>query len=164
MPVAGDRYWELVKEQLAEERARKSSIEQRGLAVITTSGTLVTILFGLTAITTGVEGYQLPDPARVMITVAAGLFVAAAFLAISTNWAFDYVEVEPEGLLGVIDEDWSADEAPAAKVVAKAWVDIVEDARKKNTWKGQLLRAAMITEAGALVAVALAALVILDLF
>ena len=44
-------YGEYIKEQLNAQEARKNSLEQRGLAVITTSGALVTLLFGLTALT-----------------------------------------------------------------------------------------------------------------
>lgn len=39
-----------MKEQLTEERARKSSLEQRGIAVTTSAGAIVTLLFGLTAL------------------------------------------------------------------------------------------------------------------
>ena len=43
-------YADYIKEQQEAQEARKVSLEQRGLAVITTSGALVTLLFGLTAL------------------------------------------------------------------------------------------------------------------
>ena len=46
-------YSDYIKEQLDAQEARKISLEQRGLAVITTSGVLVTLLFGLTALRSG---------------------------------------------------------------------------------------------------------------
>lgn len=42
---AGSAYTNLIDEQLETEQNRRASIEQRGLSVLTTSGTLVTLLF-----------------------------------------------------------------------------------------------------------------------
>src|SRR6266540_1704964 len=42
-------YGDFVKDELDAQDKRKSSFEQRGLAVITTSGALVTLLFALAA-------------------------------------------------------------------------------------------------------------------
>lgn len=161
MATASDRYWELVKEQLTEERARKSSLEQRGVAVITSAGTLVTLLLGLSALATKAPNYLLPEPASLLLSVAAGLFVAAALAGIATNWAFNYTEVTPKGLRGLQAENWAGDDAQAAKDVAKAWTDIIEDARTNNATKGWLLRSGMILEGGALAAMTLAVLVVL---
>jgi hypothetical protein len=41
---------EYLKDELARQDARQSSFEQRGIAVVTTAGTLVTLLFGLAAL------------------------------------------------------------------------------------------------------------------
>jgi hypothetical protein len=49
-PTAGLVYGPLINAQVEDEQARKTSLEQRGLAVITTSGVLVSLLFGLGAI------------------------------------------------------------------------------------------------------------------
>ncbi len=46
---AGLAYAQLIADQLAEERSRKSSLEARGVTVITTAGPLATLLFALTA-------------------------------------------------------------------------------------------------------------------
>lgn len=67
-----------------------------------------------------------------------------------------YVEVTPEGLQGLQDEDWSGDESDAAKAVAAAWTGIIEIARDRNGTKGNLLRLAMAIEIGAIALVLLA--------
>lgn len=54
-------YAAYVNEQLAAQDSRKTSIEQRGIAVITTSGTLVSLLFGLVAVLTAADDYQYPE-------------------------------------------------------------------------------------------------------
>lgn len=162
MATAGDRYWDLVKEQLTEERSRKTSLEQRGITVITSAAAMVTLLFGLTALATKASAtYVLPDPAPGLLIAAGALFLMAAVLAIAINWAVHYIEVTPAGLRGVITEDWAGDEAAAGKTVADAWIDIVEGARDRNRFKGQVLRLALIVEVAALGAVAAAVVVIL---
>jgi hypothetical protein len=163
MATASDRYWDLVKEQLTEERARKASLEQRGIAVITSSGTLVTLLFGLTALATKAQNYQLPAPADIALAAAAVLFVLAALMGIAVNWAFYYIEVEPDGLRGLQDENWAGDEGDAAKAVTAAWTDIIDDARSNNARKGKLLRGAMLVEAGGLTAVLAAVAIVLGI-
>lgn len=45
-------YGEFIKDELEVQDKRKASFEQRGLAVITTSGVLVTLLFALAALST----------------------------------------------------------------------------------------------------------------
>jgi hypothetical protein len=78
LPTAGDAYTALIIEQLAEERSRKTSLEQRGISVITSSGALVTLLFGLAALTTKPQGYQVPDGATfsfILALVASSLLL-----------------------------------------------------------------------------------------
>jgi hypothetical protein len=61
--VGGPIYVELLKERLQEERAHKTSLEQRGLSVITSSGTLVTLLFALAAVVTASKSFSGVDRA-----------------------------------------------------------------------------------------------------
>jgi Domain of unknown function (DUF1994). len=153
----------LVKEQLTEERARKTSLEQRGLAVITSSGTLAALLFGLTALVTKAQAFELPPPAALLLALAALLFVIAAVLGLAVNWTVFYIEVEPEGLRGLQAEDWAGDEAEAAKTVAAAWTEIIEGARPRNGSKANLLRGAILAELVAIAFVLAAVLVVLGL-
>src|SRR5215207_5830795 len=79
-------YAKYIDEQTAAQEARKTSLEQRGLAVITTSGALVTLLFGLTALSVRPDSrFVIPDVAAALLVVALAFFVLAALLAIVTN-------------------------------------------------------------------------------
>lgn len=51
-------YSDFLAGELAAQDARKASFEQRGIAVVTTAGTLVTLLFGLAALSTSVAKAQ----------------------------------------------------------------------------------------------------------
>jgi uncharacterized membrane protein len=75
-----------VQEQLARQDARKTSLEQRGITVITTAGALVTLLFGLAAFTTKrSQTFALPGGASYLLVAALVLFFGAALAAILTN-------------------------------------------------------------------------------
>jgi hypothetical protein len=161
MPVASDRYIDLVKEQLTEERARKTSIEGRGITVITTSGTIVTLLFGITTLASKATNYALPFWAAITLAAAGILFIGASVLALATNWALTYKEVDIPGLRGLQDEDWSADEGEAGKAIVDAWTDIIETARSKNGSKATVLRAAMAVQLLAFAAVGLGVILVL---
>ena len=79
-------YADYIKEQVEAQEARKLSLEQRGLAVITTSGVLVTLLFGLTALTVRrAATFDIPNTAAGLLVGALVFFVLAALLAIITN-------------------------------------------------------------------------------
>jgi hypothetical protein len=58
---AGTAYGLLIASQLTEERNRKASLEARGITAVTAAGTLVTLLFALTAGLTAAPGFKLPD-------------------------------------------------------------------------------------------------------
>jgi hypothetical protein len=44
--VNGSSFGPTIKDQLTEERARKTSLEARGIGIVTSSGVLATLLFG----------------------------------------------------------------------------------------------------------------------
>jgi hypothetical protein len=57
-PDDGSVHGAFVSRQLDDQRALKDSLERRASAVITTSGVLVTLVFGLATITTKTKGYK----------------------------------------------------------------------------------------------------------
>lgn len=123
---------------------------------------MVTLLFGLTALATKAsQTYVLRDPIPQLLGVGAGAFLLAGVLSIAINWAVHYNEVTPEGLEGLLTEDWDADEGEAAKAVGEAWIDILTVAREKNRFKGILLRGAMLAEVSGVTLVAVGVFLVL---
>lgn len=94
MTEGSEVYADFIKSMLDAEDSRKSSLEQRGIGVITTSGALVTLLFGLTATITSAKTFTLPPAARDWLTPAAILFVAAAAAGILVNVPLFYGKIE----------------------------------------------------------------------
>ena len=84
--TGGSVYESYIAEQVAREDLRKTSIESRGLAVITTSGALATLLLGfITLIGQDETGVQLPASAHDWIRAALILFATAGGLALLTR-------------------------------------------------------------------------------
>ncbi|MEX0972638.1 MAG: hypothetical protein WDZ46_05210 [Solirubrobacterales bacterium] len=161
-PGAEDRedgaavYAAYVADQAAGQEERKSSFEQRGLAVITTSGALVSLLFGLTAVLTGAGGYQLPEVSRIGVLAALVFFVVAAIGGIVTNLPRSYRGVTVEALKKQIAERWE-DSAPAAqREVALTELNVIRRAKEQNSWKGLALIIAIMAEILAVLCLAVA--------
>jgi len=155
-------YTPLLEHQLEEETSRKTSLEQRGVAVITTSGVLVSLLFALAAVVTSAKNFDLPDNARVLLVVTLVLFVLAAVGGIVANWPLSYHQVQTENLHRLISkENWNAPPGIAARRIAEAQVSILERARKLNLVKARALLAAMTTQILAVTALATAVAIIL---
>ena len=151
-------YAAYIKDQLDAQEGRKSSLEQRGLAVITTAGALVTLLFGLTALSTTREAtFDIPGTASTFLTVALVFFVLAALSALLTNLPRSYQGVTVDALRDAVKDRWDDTEAVASKMVALTQLKVLASAKEVNTQKGYFLIAGMVFEiiAVALVGVAM---------
>lgn len=152
LSTAGEFYGQLITDQLAEERSRKGSLEARGIAVITTSGTLVTLLFGLTAGLTASTSFKLPDDSRLPLLLSLIAFVITAVLGLVTNLPLKYREPTARGLDRLVDEEvWTSEGVIGQLRVAGAQVHLIAAARAANNLKVKLLIWAIVSE---LVAVA----------
>jgi hypothetical protein len=145
--AAGTAYSQLIADQLAEERNRKVSLESRGVAVITTSGTLATLLFALTASLTAVPKFRLPGDARLPLLLALLAFVTAALFGLVTNVPLRYREPTPQGLAKLVDTVyWRGPKQTGELRVAGAQVAVIAAARSANNLKVNLLLTAISAE------------------
>lgn len=145
-PAASAIYGTYLKDQLATQDARKTSFETRGLAVITTSGTLVTLLFALAALSTKREAtFVLPDAAQSwLVNGALPLFFLAAVAALVTNAPLVYQAADPDDIESLLGASGTAEEAE--RDVAYARVAELRSAKQKNGVKGWVLVFAMFCE------------------
>ena len=157
-----EAYGQFVKDELAVQDARKASFEQRGLAVITTSGVLVTLLFALAALSTKRSAtFVLPHSARTWLSIALLLFFLSAIAALVTNAPLIYQAVESENIRKRLREKPPRSASEAAKDVAFTRADALESAKAKNSIKGWALAVAMLFEALAVGCVAVAISIVL---
>lgn len=154
-------YASYIAAQVTRQEERKRSFEQRGLAVITTSGVLVSLLFGLTAVLTGTADYQLPHASRSWILAALVCFVAAAIAAILTNLPLKYSGVTANALKTVIEERWEDSRVGAEREIALTELKVLRRAKQRNRLKGRSLIIAIGAEIIAVLCLAVAVATIL---
>jgi hypothetical protein len=152
-PSGVGSYGAFLKDQIATQEQRKASFEQRGLAVITTSGTLVTLLFALAALSTKEQAtFVLPNRAEPWLGAALVLFFGAALAALITNLPLWYQSANPDDIKGLVERTTTQEEAD--KDVALARVAELKSAKTMNSIKGWVLVLALALEVSALGCVA----------
>lgn len=157
MPAqAGTVYAAVIQSLLAEENARKASLEQRALAVITSSGGLITLILALAALLWGKDpSASLAATPRALLVTAVGVFVAAAAVALVANSPRTYWGFNDDDLDQMI-AGWRFDAEEAAEQVAALQAERVKRASAANQRKARQLQAAVILAMSGLTAVAAA--------
>ena len=155
-------YGPILSEMVKAQDVRKTSIEQRGIAVVTTSGTLVTLLFGLVSVLTKDSSFHLPRPSRLWLSVSLPLFIASVVLALAVNVPFSYRDFLIAGLKKQLPSEWHGGKDEAEGRVAETRLEILEHNQRINNFKGWILAVAFLFEVLAVSAVALAVYPILS--
>jgi hypothetical protein len=127
---------------------RKSSIEQRGAGVVTTSGVLVTLLLALAGLATEAsKTVVLPHAARWWLVAALIAFIVATLLALLTNIPLRYEAVTAAAISGRLDEKPIKSVPDAQRDIALTRAKSLADAKCKNGVKAWFLFAAITCEA-----------------
>lgn len=153
---ASEPYAVFLQSLLEGQDARKASVEERGVAVITTSGALVALLFGLVAVLTEAENFDLPQQSRGPLWLALILFTGAAVLALLTNLPLRYANVDPQGIKKTVDDYVERPKSDAFTRIAVVRVEMYRSAKRANEVKARALFAAMVLEVAAVVSLAIA--------
>jgi hypothetical protein len=139
-------YAEFMQDQLTAEEARRSSLEQRGLAVITSSGVLATLGFGSLALFKQRDVVPMPGPAAYFLVGSAAALLAAAVLALVTNAPLRHRAINPPAMVRTMRERWADEEATARARVTSTRARLLANTRSANDLKALLLLAAMTAE------------------
>lgn len=134
MPPRGSAlYAEYIAEQVKREDERKASLETRGIAVVTTSGALATLLLGFATFTKSPRGqFVLPDASHEWVKRALILFTAAAVGAIVTNFPFRYRAAGLKGLRALRDKSWNDSIDTAEDAIAANRLNVLASAKLWN--------------------------------
>lgn len=160
VPDDGNIYGAYIKSLLDHEQDRKSVLEAKASAVITTSGALVTLLFGLVAVVTGAKNFKLPETSRDWLIAAVLLFVIATGLGtLTANIPVPYGQATFQA--DQLQQAWGHPATAARENVAKAQLELIPVAAKRNDLKVKLVISATVAELLALGALAVAVILIL---
>lgn len=151
-------YFDYVAEQIKREDERKASFESRAVAVVTTSGVLVTLLLGLATLAKRVEKqlvlpdasrqeqFVLPEASHQWVKWALIFFIAAAVFALLVNIPFKYQFPLVTGLQKLVDCWWDDSFEAAQKRVTENRLSVLRAAQRLNHLKGYLLFGAVLFE------------------
>lgn len=155
-------YVAFAKDLLDAEEKRATGMESRALAVITSSGTLVTLMLALAALATRVPQFRVPGPALLLAGVATGAFVVAGVLAILVNAPWRGWGLRPDCLGTELWERWGKpDDDPQAKVTATR-LALWRAAHRLTQRKANLVFAATSSQVSGIFALASAVIVVLS--
>jgi hypothetical protein len=157
---AAEIYGDYVKALIESEDARKASLEQRGVGVVTTSSALATLLFALVGVVTAAKNFALPASAHGYLVVAIALFAAAVALGLLANVPLLYEQGKPtpEKLAAV----WGYSDPQAQGYVIATRLKVLSSARRSNRLKGWLVLSAGLVQLAALVVLVLGVLAIMN--
>lgn len=146
--ISGTVIASLIDKEIDNVRANASSLQVRGLAVISSSGTLVTLLFGLSALSTKAQNFTLPGDVKLPLYLAAALLVFAAAGGIFTNAPRRSDAIALKKLTPLIAEDqyWNAPSAYAERKVAKTRLTVLQNSRAINISTARTLLVAILLE------------------
>lgn len=144
---AGEVIADLIATELEAEQSVAASLQARGLAVISSSGTLVTLLFGLSALATNADHFKLPAAIKPPLCLAAVLLVAAALAGIATNAPRGTRLTALARLRPLLELPyWAYPASSARQEVARTQLSVAEAARKVNRFRARLLLAGITLE------------------
>lgn len=169
------------REELKVEWDRKNSLEQRAITVVTTSGVLVTVVFGFTSlIQKGTNFVSLLNHQKAPLIVSLCFFVFSALLALIVNAPAPYSGIRAgflRLLLSSVPGERAAEAPPRMKpedaeryrrlspvdarsAIVGQSLEALHDARIANRRKALFLFSAMCSEVGGVVALVITVVVL----
>jgi hypothetical protein len=154
-------YASFVKELLDAEVARGTTMETRAVAIVTASGTLVTLLLALAALVTRVTTFQVPTTALVFAGLSAGLFACSACCAVLAITPWRAWGLKPACLGSELWQRWPDKEDDAVAKTTATRLALWEQENKLTQRKALSIFVAVIFQFGAVAMLALAVFTIL---
>lgn len=137
-------YGQLLSQLLKEEEDTKTSLEQRGLAVVSSAGALVTLLVGIVGLGYRPGRVALPALARWFLVSSVMTFVIAGILGVLTNRPMGYKVFGQDALDKMVKPQyWYGPPEIGAWRVARFRVALIKNARQQNAKKARRLRQAI---------------------
>ncbi|MEU1309648.1 hypothetical protein ABZ419_12240 [Streptomyces cinnamoneus] len=147
--ISGPEIVKLIEKLLDDERSARASAQTRGLAVITTAGTLVTLLLAFAALATRRQAvFALPSGLKVPVVLASVLLVVSAIIGLAANAPLrKTVELDVSNLEKALSLDcWDAAPRDVIRGIAHDQAEVLVDARRLNAFRARMLISAIALE------------------
>ena len=158
--TAPDIYADYIKTLVDSEDARKSSLEQRGVGIVTTSSALATLLFALVGVVTASKNFSFPAAAHGYLVAAIILFAVAVAIGILANIPLLYKQAMPTA--DELASVWNYSASDGQAQVIGTRLKILDSARHSNAIKGLLVLLAGFVQLAALIVLVFGVLAILN--
>ncbi len=151
MSDQGTTYAAYIEAALKAESDRRTSLDSRALAVVSTSSGLLTLLFALTVLITG-DKFRVSTQGARGVAVSLLFFMAAAVTGLFANklWPYDVADVGT--LRRLITDRWKDDEVDARNVCAAINLATVSTLRDGSNKKASLIELAFVFQLMAIAA------------
>jgi len=161
MSEQGKTYAAFIESELKAERERRAALDSRGLALVTTSGSLTTLLAAIGAFVTGRAGFQLPSASIWPLLLTLITLAAAAGCGLLASHNRPYRVADRGTLSAMTGARWSTHEVDARNAVASINAETVLTLRRGNNDKAYLLVAGLTSQLVGLLALGVAVGIIL---
>ncbi|NJP34641.1 hypothetical protein [Micromonospora thermarum] len=153
MSDQGKTYAAFIEAELKAERDRRTAFDARGVALVTTSGSLVTLLTAVVAFFRVGTDFEFPRSATGPLVFALVALTAAAVAGILASWNRLYEVPKPATLAKLLNDRWAVDSEIAARnFVGTMQVLTIGGLRKGNNWKATCLSLGLVAQVVALLA------------
>lgn len=153
----GSQYEAFVEAQLKAEYDRRTTLEARGLTVVTSSGTLVTLAVAVGAFALG-QDYKPSTTAVTALGVSLGLFIVAALFGLIANFLRKYAVPSAATIQLMLTTHWTDSEVAARNVCAVANAETLDSLRAGSNDKAMQVTIALVCQLLAVAALAFAVL------
>ena len=149
MAEQGETYAKFVEAELKAEMERRASLDARGLAIVTSSSALITLMFSLSVLLTGKDHEVLGD-GKGWVVASLICFIVAGLLGILANRAREYEVTHESTLYEMLGAHWTDDEVDARNVCATRHVATIESLRRGNESKAEQITLALVFQVAAI--------------
>lgn len=161
MTDQGTNYATFIEAELKAERERRTALDARGLAIVTTTAALTTVLTAVGALVSTRSGFRLPHGIFWPLVGALVAFVGTAVLGILAAGPQPYAVATPETLEQMVREHWRDHEVDARNNVSVVNMRTIASLRAGNNRRGNLISAATWVQIAGLLSLAVAVFLIL---
>lgn len=155
-------YSAFIESELKVERERRANLDARGVALVATSSSLVTLLAAVGAFVIRGDKFVLPGDARFPLLVALVAFAVAAGCGILANRLHKYTVAAVSDLTQMRTSHWKDDAVDSRSAVTYINVKSIGSLRKTNDAKVTWLMLGQLAQLLALVCLAVVVLVVLS--
>jgi len=157
----GASYATFIEAELRAERDRRTTLDAKGLGIVTTTAALTTVLTAVGAFVSTRSGFRLPHGIFWPLAGTLVAFVVAAVLGILAAGLHPYAVATPKTLEQMLRGHWQDHEVDARNNVSRMNMETIASLRRGNNRKGKFVSVATWFQIGGLVSLAVVVFLIL---